>query len=111
MGIKINYKGTNYGNDWYNKLKVGDIIFSQYNYNSIHVNFYVVVKTTDRSVWLAPMDKRGMPKKWQPEWKVMPGNIIPGKKVIRKLRTRGMKITDYSYCREWDGQPLTEMSD
>lgn len=39
-----------------NKYKVGQIVYWMYNYSSVFPNFYKIVKTSEKSIWVVGLE-------------------------------------------------------
>lgn len=84
------------------------------SYGSHRANFYLAVKETESTIWLAPLRKRSLSSDLQnalvePDLK----SYNKGEKVIsRRKRPNGsLKVNDYVYAHVWDGTPFQEYSD
>lgn len=95
-------------------FKKGDIVYTIYSYNRISVSFYVVNRTSAKSIWLYPVGKQLSTKTWAPSWYATPDvNKVDTTREIRKLNRDGyVNMGDYvSELRKWDGNPIQEISD
>lgn len=99
--------------NWTHKVKKGDILVSRYEYNSVHYNFYIVTKVSEKSIWMLELQKKhlGRMNNYGETLVTAVNKPAHDAQVIRKLKNGSMMI-GYAYLRGiWDGKPLTEMSD
>lgn len=92
----------------------GDIVYTIYSYNRVSVSFYVVSRTSEKSIWLYPLGKQLSTNTWAPTWYATPDvNKVDTTREIRKLNRDGyVNMGDYvSALRKWDGNPIQEISD
>lgn len=92
-------------------FKQGDILYSTWGYEQTNADFYLVLKTTPKTVTLQQLETSTdeIPGK-------MVGKTIPikdkptGKPLRRKVHNHHgdefIVITNYEYAEKWDGKPI-----
>ena len=92
------------------KYKVNDILVSSFGYNCTLVEFYKVVKATDKTLWLKEL-------KWKfteddgygQAGKVIPEDVEIGSIIMKRQPSEGMESVKISSCERaymWNGQPV-----
>lgn len=87
---------------------VGDILYSSWGYDQTNIDFYEVVRRTEKSVWLRKRGKRLVKNVGWAMDQVAPGGPLPEAKVFRrKAKTSGrfgiyVSLTSYSGAWPWD---------
>jgi hypothetical protein len=93
--------------------KVGAIMSSSWGYDQTNIDFYEIVKITDKTIWLIEIGKiKGQETSFMTNT-VMPNKEVKvGKMFHRKLCWTEGKIAgcsiEYGWCSIWNGQPETE---
>ena len=106
------------------KPEVGDILVSAWGWEQTNIDFYKVIKTTDKSVWLQPIKQQTVQQTGWLSEKVIPldepatdyvwdefGNRSEVNKGVSRYKihaypdTYFVKLTSYSSARLWDKKP------
>lgn len=96
-------------------IKPGDIWVCEWGWEQTNVDFYKVIKSTEKSVVLAPIasDKR-KGNVWG-SFRVMPAKDRKATGPAKRYRIRqysateiGAAVNDYGYAVPWDGTPREE---
>jgi hypothetical protein len=104
--------------------QVGDILVSSWGYDQTNIDFYKVVKTTDKSVWIQPIKQRVVEQTHYLSETVVPVDepaktyvwdesgqrkevevSISRHKIHFYSDTYYVKLTSYSSARPWGGKP------
>lgn len=94
------------------KYKVNDILVSSYGYNCTLVDFYKVVKATEKSIWIQELGwKFTEDDGYGQAGKVVPVEIENNQnKIIVKRQPSDdssyVKVDYYKYGSLWNGQPV-----
>ena len=91
-------------------FEVGTILQSSWGYEQTNINFYKVVKKTDKSVQLMDL-KSDVVERGDMCGKVVASDeFVEGCQPFRRMIRDGrdsVKICDYEYASIWDGTPKT----
>jgi hypothetical protein len=91
-------------------LEVGNILVSSWSYDQTNIDFYKVVRKSEKSVWLQRLTKRYLKQVGWAHFEVVPGNtVISNKILLRRYDPSGyVSITSFSCASPWNGKPQTE---
>lgn len=97
------------------RLRVGDILVSTWGHEQTNVDFYEVVRLSDKSVWLVPLPKESVPGSDGPTGmsdQVVPvtgaSTREPFRRLIRTNEVTGepcVSITSFAGAWLWNGKP------
>lgn len=113
-------------------VKPGDIFYSSWGYDQTNIDFYKIVRATDKTVWIQEIEKEYIKQVGWAHYDVKPsdkvkiyshnvrdkeGNIIGNKEVEapvikRKLNSSGdytyVKISSFEFANPWDRESIME---
>lgn len=91
-------------------LEVGNILVSSWGYDQTNIDFYKVVRKSEKSVWLQRLTKRYLKQVGWAHFEVVPGNaVISNKTLLRRYDPSGyVSITSVFCASPWNGKPQTE---
>jgi hypothetical protein len=89
--------------------KAGDVWTCSWGYDQTNVDFFVVVKATDKSVWLQECGKT-----YDDKGKTVPAVANPKGPAQRRKLAKGWdgghraRLSSFQWARPWSGRPLYE---
>ncbi|NQS89665.1 hypothetical protein HQ584_07755 [Patescibacteria group bacterium] len=98
-------------------IKVGDTFVCRWGHIDQIVDFYKVIKATDKTVVIKKL-KNKVVKKLRRNGPAGSNLVRPGKgfkegnnpEMRKRIQDDGsLRITGYSYARKWDGKPVEEV--
>jgi hypothetical protein len=89
-------------------VKVGDILVRSWGYDQTNVDFYEVVKTTEKTVWFISIGQTKTDGSFRGH--VLPNREVRGTEVLRRKNKSGwhgqvwIDVNSYAGATLWDGQ-------
>jgi hypothetical protein len=91
-------------------VKVGDILVSSWGYDQTNVDFYEVVKTTEKTVWFISIGSKIVDGNGH-RGSVIPDREVRGEKISRRKNKSGwhgqvwIDLNSFSGATLWEGKP------
>jgi hypothetical protein len=85
--------------------KVGDVLYASWGYDQTNIDFYQVVRISNASVWLRPMNQKVKQVGFMSE-EVVPNEVINGKPFVARWNAHGYAKVGYAqFAQAYDGRP------
>ena len=88
------------------KFNVGDILFSSWGYEQTNVDFYQVVKATEKTIWIKELKKLKKFSSGMSGWALPDIDNFKSSQITmhRIGKCDFIKINSYAYAHKWDGK-------